>query len=95
MSDPQSILDKVMVLMDQHLDQIKFQSTILTKDGLKGLSPTDAAVVERYAKVLLTVTKQAGSDPDETSTLTDAELEEQARAILEGQAHAASTSDTN
>ncbi len=94
MSDPQSILDKAMVLMDQHLDQIRIVSTYSDKGSAKGLAPTDAAVIERYAKILLVMTKQAGLEPDDTNKLTDAELQEQARLILEDKADAAPSRDT-
>jgi hypothetical protein len=72
-ADPQTILDKALGLMDAHLFQIKVQATAMTKDGAKGFTATDAAVIERYAKLALAMTKSENEDTD-LEGLTDEEL---------------------
>lgn len=91
---PQELIDKAVVLMDQHLSQIKRDATYITKDGAKGLTPTDAAVIERYTKLLLAMTKATNDTPDDTDSMSDAELEERARLILEETPNAIETSDS-
>lgn len=88
MSNSQTLLDKALVLMNQHLDQIKRDSTYITKDGAKGLTPTDAAVIERYTKLALAMNKT--SEDDDMSGLTDAELED----IVKGTQDNVSDSDS-
>lgn len=71
---PQELIDKAVDLMSSHLDQIKRDATYLTKDGAKGFTSADAAVIERYTKLLLAMTKKTEGE-DDLSALSDSELE--------------------
>ena len=72
--NPQDLIDKALVLMNQHLEQLRIHSTFMTKDGPKGLTTYDSQVIERYTKLMLAMTKQTGPESDENEHLTDAEL---------------------
>ncbi len=82
MTDPKAILDKALALIDHHLEQLKNDSTQPNEKGvLKGLSQYDAGVIDKYAKILITLTKK---EPDGLENLSEAELE----AIVNGQDNA-------
>lgn len=73
MSDPITLIDKAVNLIDLHLEQIRIQATLLTKEGPKGFSTYDSQVIERYTKLLLAMTKK--TEEDDLSDKTDEELE--------------------
>lgn len=75
MSNPQDLLDRVISLMDKHLQQINIIATTLTKDGAKGFTTYDSQVIERYTKLLLAMTKNSDSDVDDLDSKSDEELE--------------------
>lgn len=84
MSNPQDLLERALKLIDAHLLQIG--NALVTADE-KGryasLSASDSQVIERYSKLLITLTKK--SDPDaDLEGATEAELE----AIANGQDNA-------
>lgn len=66
MSDPKTLLDRALVLIDKHLTQIASSSS--------PLGSGDAGTIERYAKLLITMTKSSDGG-DEFDKLTDEELE--------------------
>lgn len=93
MSNSQGIIDKALVLMDQHLTQLRIHSTTMTKDGdTKGLTAYDSQVIERYTKLALAMTKNAPKDDQ-----SDEELLAEAAQVLEankqGQDNESATSD--
>ncbi len=66
MSDPKALLDRALVLIDKHLTQIAANKA--------PLGSGDAGTIERYAKLLITMTKSSDGG-DKFDKLTDAELE--------------------
>lgn len=87
MSDPVDMLNKALVLIDQHLTQIRIDSTTINDKGTsKGLSQYDSQVIERYSKLLITLTKKTDPDADLLEA-SEAELE----AIANGQDNASAS----
>lgn len=72
---PQELLDKTLTLMGNHLEQIRIQATHITKDGAKGLTGSDATVIEKYAKILLAMQKTPTDADSEFDNLSDEELQ--------------------
>ncbi len=66
MSDPKELLDRVLGLMDRHLTQISSSPA--------PLGSGDAGTIERYAKLLITLTKSSDGG-DAFDNLTDEQLE--------------------
>ena len=96
--NPTELMDKVLAIMNSHLDQIRIQATHMTKDGARGFSDSNAGVVDKYAKILLAMSKQAPEDLDETDRMSDDEMIAEAAKILEAnkkeEDNATETSDT-
>lgn len=73
-------LDKILRLMTSHVFQLEVDSTKTDKEGqVRGYTPADSQVLERYAKILLAIAKKPG-DSDPTDDMTDEQLED----ILKG-----------
>lgn len=82
--NPQAMLDKALKLIDQHLTQLRLETTLTDEKGkTKLLSSYDSQVIERYSKLLITLTKKTDPDAD-LDGATEAELE----AIANGQDNA-------
>lgn len=80
-TDPQAMLDKALRLIDQHLTQIRTDSTTINDKGTsRGLSGADSQVIERYSKILITLTKKTNSDED-----LDGLSDEALAAVMNGQ----------
>lgn len=64
-------LEKILSLVDRHIDQITEISGTKTADGkMRGLTETDSKIIERYFKML-----RASGDPDsDLGAMTDDEL---------------------
>lgn len=93
MASTNELLDRAVLLIDQHLLQLRIDSTTPTKDGsLKGLTQYDSQVIERYTKLLLAMTKK-DTAPNEFDNLTDEELEAQLNGITNEQDLSAETGD--
>lgn len=65
MSDPTALLARALGLIDQHLAQLQANTA--------PLGSGDAGVIERYTKILITLTK--GDSDDEYDNKTDEELQ--------------------
>lgn len=71
----EELLDKITKVMTQHVLQIDAQACEVTKEGkMKGFNQHDSQILERYAKVLITLTKKTDADEDELDGLSDEEL---------------------
>ena len=71
---PQELLDKTLVIISEHLTQLRMQATTLTKDGAKGYTDGNSQVVDRYAKILLAMNKTTSTE-DALDGLSDEELQ--------------------
>lgn len=79
MSQSEDLLTRVLSTIDKHLRQIDESAVKVDKDGLvKGYTGTDAGVIERYAKLLITMNKKDGDGQDEFDGMSDEELEAEA-----------------
>ena len=72
----EELLDKITKVMTQHVLQIDAQACEVTKEGkMKGFTTYDSQVLERYAKVLITLTKKTTTpDEDEFDKMSDEDL---------------------
>ena len=87
----EELLERITQVMTRHVLQIDAQACDVTKEGkMKGFTAQDSQVLERYAKVLITVTKKTEQTPeDEFDNLSDAEL----LALTQANDNADETSD--
>lgn len=85
---PSELLTKTLLIMQRHIYQVEADAMKLTKEGTtRGFSATDSQVLERYAKVLLTMTKTTQDPSDDIDSMSDEEL---LRELEENDDHASS-----
>lgn len=75
---PEQLLERIQGVMTRHVLQIDSDACSVTKEGkMKGFTTYDSQVLERYAKILITLTKKSESPDDEFAGLTDDQLQEE------------------
>lgn len=79
---PEQLLERIQGVMTQHVLQIESNAHSINEKGkMAGYADKDSQVIERYAKILITLTKKSGTDDDEFANKSDEEL----RQILNGE----------
>jgi len=73
--DKEQLIEQVLVLVGQHLTQLRIDSTTPNDKGVsKGLTATDSQTIERYGKLLLAMTKGSDIEDNKLAGLSDEEL---------------------
>jgi len=74
----EQLLERIQGVMTSHVLQIENRAVSVDERGkMAGYSTYDSQVLERYAKILITMTKKS-VDSDDLDGLTDEQLIEQA-----------------